>query len=63
MKQNSYSRFHFEVSFSLCYHLSIGTGICLLNRAAKFVISVLHCIAAELRILCSNLATIKKGNL
>ena len=34
--------FEFEVSFSLCYHLSVGTGICSLNRAAKFVTSVLH---------------------
>ena len=48
--------------FSLCYHLTVGTGIC----AAKFVISLLHCISTELRKLCSNLAAIKKivkGNL
>ena len=34
--------FYFDVSFSLCYHLSVGTELCSLNRAAKFVISVLH---------------------
>ena len=47
--------FDFEVSFSLSYHLSVGTGICSLNHAAKFVISVFHCISTELRKLCSNL--------
>ena len=59
--------FHFEVSFSLWYHLSVDTGICSLSRAAKFVIFVLHCISTELRKLCLKLAVIKinvrKGNL
>ena len=53
--------FYFDVSFSLCYHLSVGTELCSLNRAAKFVISVLHWISTELRKLCSNLAAIKKN--
>ena len=50
----------FEVSFWLCYHLSVGTGICSLNCAAKFVTFVLHCISTEQRKLCSNLAVINK---
>ena len=52
--------FDFEVSFFLCYQLSVTAGICSLNREAKFVIPVLHCISTELRKLCSNLMTIKK---
>ena len=59
--------FDFEVSFSLCYDLSLGAGIHSLTECvAKFVISVLHCISTELRKLCSNLVAIKKlkkGNL
>ena len=42
----------FEVSFWLCYHLSVGAGICSLNCAAKFVTFVLHCISTEQRKLC-----------
>ena len=37
--------FDFEFLFSLCHYLKVGTGICPLNRAAKFVIFVLHCIS------------------
>ena len=51
--------FDFEVSFSLCYHKSVGSESSL-NRAEKFAISVLHCISSKLSKLCSNLAAIKK---
>ena len=51
----------FKVSFSLCYNLSIDTGICSINRTAKFLISALHFISTKLRKLCSNLAAKKKN--
>ena len=51
--------FDFEVAFPLCCHLSVVTGNCSLNNAAKFVIPVLQCISAELRKLRSNLTAIK----
>ena len=41
--------FDFEVSFSLYHHFLADTRIYLLNRAAKFVISVLYCVSTELR--------------
>ena len=53
--------FDFKVSFSLRYHISVGTGICSLCHAAKFVTSVLHFISTELRKLCSNLVAIKRN--
>ena len=42
-------------SFSFRYISSVSTEICSLNRAAKFVMSVLHCISTEQRKLCWNI--------
>ena len=55
---NSYSIPRFHSLCAIIYQLTVG--ICLLNRAAKFVRSVLHCISTERRKLSPNLATINK---
>ena len=52
--------FDLEVSFSLCYHLSVGTGISALTARRSLLYLCYTASTTELRKLCSNLAPIKK---